>query len=80
MELLVNIVERINDTDLDSNVKLLKWSKRKFQGKVNEKISSAIALSEVELATKIDTVKKFLENLFSLYTKLCDTTLFAQEV
>ena len=31
MEQLVNIVEQINDANLDSNVKLLEWSKMKFQ-------------------------------------------------
>ena len=54
----------------------MEWSKKKFQGKVNEKTSSEIALSQVELATKIEKAKKVLENIFSLYTKLCDPTLF----
>ena len=80
MEQLANIVERVNNTNLDSNVKLLEWSERKFQGKVNEKISSSIELSQVELATKIESVKKLLENIFSLYTKLCDTNLFIHKV
>ena len=57
----------------------MEWSKRKFQGKVNEKISGDIALSQVELATKIEKVKKVLENIFSLYTKMCDPTLLTQE-
>ena len=47
---------------------------------MNEKISSEIALSQVELATKIDRVKEVLGNILSLYTKLCDPTLFTQEV
>ena len=57
----------------------MEWLEKKIQSKVNEKISSDIALSQVELATKIDKVKKVLENIFSLYTKLCDPTLFTQE-
>ena len=57
----------------------MEWSEKKIQGKVNEKISSEITLSQVELATKIEKVKKVLENIFSLYTKLCDPTLFTQE-
>ena len=65
--------------DQDANAKLMEWSKKKFQAKVNEKISSEIALSQVELATKIEKVKKVLENIFSLYTKLCDPTIFTQE-
>ena len=44
------------------------------------KISSDIALSQVELATKIEQVKKVLGNILSLYTKLCDPSLFTQEV
>ena len=54
MEQLSDIVEQVTNEDLDTNVKLMEWSERKFQGKVNEKISSEIALSQVELATKID--------------------------
>ena len=42
---LTNIVEKVNDTNLDTNVKLFEWSKRKFQNKVNEKISSVISLT-----------------------------------
>ena len=57
----------------------MEWSKRKFQGKVNEKISSDIALSQVELAKKIEKVKTILENIFSLYRKLCDFSNFTQE-
>ena len=45
IEQLTSLVENINDIDLDSNVKLLEWSKRMFQNKVDEKISRAIALS-----------------------------------
>ena len=41
---------------MDTNVKLMEWSKRRFQGKVNEKISSEMTLSQVELDTKIDRV------------------------
>ena len=80
MEQLSNIVEQITNADLDTNVKLMEWLERKFQGRVNEKISREIALSQVELATKIDYVTKVLNNIFSLYTKLCDPTLFTCEV
>ena len=57
----------------------MEWSKRKFQGKVNEKISSDIALSQVELAKKLERVKIVLGNIFSLYKKLCDFSNFTQE-
>ena len=45
MEQLSNIVEKVTNVDLDINFKLLELSKRRFQGKLNEKISSEIALS-----------------------------------
>ena len=57
----------------------MELSERKFQGKVNQKIASEIALSQVELAKKIEKVKEVLENIFSLYKKLCDFTYFTQE-
>ena len=58
----------------------MEWSKKKFQEKINEKISSEITLSQVELAIKIDHVTKVLGNILSLCTKLCDTTPFTHEV
>ena len=64
LEQLLDIVEKINNEDLDTNAKLLEWSEKKFQIKVNEKISSEIALTQVALATKIEEVKKVLENIF----------------
>ena len=79
LEQLIDIVEKVNNEDLDTNAKLLEWSERKYQGKVNEKISSEIALTQVVLVTKVEEVKKVLENIFSLYTKLFDPTLFTQD-
>ena len=58
----------------------MEWSERKFQGKVNEKISGDIALSQVELAKKIEKVKTVLGNIFSLYNKLCDFSSFTQDI
>ena len=54
IEQLSEIVEQVNNEDQEANVELMKWSERKFQGKVNEKISGEITLSQVELATKIE--------------------------
>ena len=73
-------MEKVNNEDLDTNAKLLEWSKRKFQGKFNEKIYGDITLTQVALSTKVEDVKKVLENIFSLYTKLCDLTLFTQRL
>ena len=53
--------------DHDTNIKLMERSERKFQGKVNEEISSDIALLQVELAKKLERVKIVLGNIFSLY-------------
>ena len=60
----------MTNEDDDTNVQPMEWSERKFQGKVNEKISSDIALSQVELAKKLERVKIVLGNIFSLYNKL----------
>ena len=46
---------------------------------MNEKILGDIAFTQVALETKVESVKKVLENIFSLYTKLCNLTLFTQE-
>ena len=43
---------------------------------MNEKI----ALSQVELAKKIDRVTEVLGKILSLYTKLCNTTPFTHKV
>ena len=48
--------------------------------KVNEKILGKIALSQVELGKKIEKVKIVLENIFSLYSRLCDPSLFTQKI
>ena len=40
MEKLSNIVDQVQNEDLDTNIKLLEWSERKFKMKFNEKISS----------------------------------------
>ena len=57
----------------------MEWSERKFQGNFNEEISNDIALSQVDLAKKLDRVKIVLGNIFSLYNKLCDFSNFTQE-
>ena len=45
MEQLANIVDQVQNEDQETNVKLMEWSEKKFQGKVNEKIASEIVLS-----------------------------------
>ena len=52
---------------------------RKEISKQSEKILGEIALKQVALATKVESVKKVLEEIFSLYTKLCNPTFFMQE-
>ena len=76
---LVNIVDKIKDEDLDTNVKWLEWYERKFHTKVLEKISNVIALRQVDLATKMENLKKVLENIFSIYRKLCNVEIFTKE-
>ena len=63
VEQLSNIVDQVTNEDHDTNVKLMEWSERKFQGKVNEKISNDVALSQVDLAKKLDRVKIVLGNI-----------------
>ena len=53
VEQLSNIVDQVTSEDQETNVKLMEWFERKFQGKMNEKISSDITLQQVELAKKI---------------------------
>ena len=79
VEQLFDIVDQVKNEDHDKNAKLMEWLERKFQGKVNEKISSDIALSQVELAKKLERVKIVLGNIFFLYNKLCDFSNFTQE-
>ena len=80
IEKLSNIVEQVTDIDLDTNFKLLEWLERRFQSKVNENTSTEIALSQVEMAKKIDCVIEVLGNILSLYAKLCNTSPFTHEV
>ena len=79
IEKLADIVDQVTDANLDTNVKLLEWSERRLQRKVNEIIAIEIALSQVEMAKKIDRVTEVLGNILSLYAKLCNTTLFTHE-
>ena len=44
MEQLSDIVEQVTNEDGETNVKLMEWSEKKFQGKFIEKISSEITL------------------------------------
>ena len=67
VEKLCDIIDQVTNEDHDTNVKLMEWLERKFQGKVNEKISSDITLSQVELAKKLERVKIVIGNIFSLY-------------
>ena len=80
LEQLSDIVDQLNNEDQDTNAKLMEWSEKKFQEKVNQKILNDIILGQVDLAKKLDRVKVVLGNIFSLYTKLCDFSNFTQEI
>ena len=79
IEKVFDIVDKVTNEDHDTNAKLMEWSERKFQGKVNQKISNDIALAQVDLAKKLDRIKFLLRNIFSLYNKFCDFSNFTQE-
>ena len=79
IEKLLDIVDQVANEDQDTNAKLMEWSQRKFQGKVNEKISSDIALAQVNFTKKLERFKTILGNIFLLYKKLCDFSNFTQE-
>ena len=79
LEQLSDIVDQVNNEDHDTNGKLMEWSEKKFQAKVNQSISNDIILGQVDLAKKLDRFKFVLGNIFSLYTKLCDFSNFTQE-
>ena len=78
IEQLVHIVDKVNTEDIEAHTKLMAWTKRKYHTKVMENISSAIALRQVDLATKIESVKKILEGIYALYNKLCNVDFFLQ--
>ena len=73
-------MDQVTDADLDTNVKLLEWLEQRFQSKVNEKIATKIALSQVEMAKKIERVTEVLGKILSFYTKLCNIAPFTHEV
>lgn len=79
LEKLLDIVDQINNEDHDTSAKIMEWSKKKFQVKVNQKISNDIILGQVDLAKKLERIKVLLGNIFSLYTKLYDFSNFKQE-
>ena len=54
----------MNNEDHDTNVKLMEWSKKKFLGKVNQKIANNIILGQVDLAKKLDKIKIAIGNFF----------------
>ena len=39
---LSNIVDQVNNEDHDTSAKLIEWSEKKFQGKVNQKIENEL--------------------------------------
>ena len=69
----------MTNEDNDTKAKLMEWSKRKFVGKVNQKISNDIALAQVDLEKNLDRVKIVLGNIFFMYNKLYDFSNFTQE-
>ena len=79
LEQLFDIIDQVNNEDHDTSVKLMEWSEKKLQGKVNQKITNDIILGQLDLPKKLDKVKTVLGNIFSLYTKLCDFSNFTQE-
>ena len=67
IEKLSDIVDQVNNEDHDTNAKLVKWSERKFQEKVNQKISNDIILGQVDLGKKLDREVCIREHLLPLH-------------
>ena len=62
-ENLVHIVDKINTEDMETNTKLMNWSKKKFFTMVCAKISGPIALRQVDISTSLEKEKVLLQNI-----------------
>lgn len=76
---LIHFIEKVNNDDIEANEKLLKWSEKKFEHKLLEKVSIEIAIKQDELSNIVNIVEGFLQIIFSLQRKLCDFEFFTLE-
>ena len=74
---LVDIVHKFNK-DIDGEVKLLQRVERKFENKILENVAKKIAIDQVESSTLISTLEGVVNNVVSLFKKLCDTLVFTK--
>lgn len=73
---LVQIVEQINARDIESNEKLMACSRKKFENKIIEKISTTIAKHKVALQEHVQNVEELVHKIQNLYNILCDVPRF----
>ena len=69
---LVGIVHKFNK-DIDGQEILLHRAERKFENKVLENVAKKIVIDQVEMSTLVGTLKVVVNNVVSLFKKLCDT-------
>ena len=76
---LAEVVHKFNE-DLNGQEKLLQRAERKFENKVLEQVAQKIGIYQVDLSTILSSLETFVNNVTSLFRKLCDTSSFTQEI
>ena len=56
------------------------YRERKFENKVLEQVAQKIAIYQVDLSTILSSLETFANNVTSLFSNLCDTSIFTQEI
>lgn len=75
---LVHNFEKDNNDDLEANGKLMRWSEKKFETKVFERVSTEIAIKKVELSTLIHYLDEVIKNVHSFYKIIYYVELFTK--
>lgn len=82
LEKLVQIVEKLNETKVDSQAKLRERleEEKKLENKALEKIASESVLQLGELSTSITELDNLVQNVLTLFNKLCDIAKLTHNV
>ena len=73
------IVDKVQREDIETCDKLMRWSEKKFEHKVLEKVSTKLAIRKVDLSNLTIELERILKLIHSFNMKLCDVELFTLE-
>lgn len=80
LDQLVQVVDKINEPEIDTQSKFMQRAENKSKHKVLEKVSTELTIQQVALSTYVTDLEVIVQNVITLFHRLCNIPSLTRHV